>query len=906
MPNQSAHGSIHVPSNSAFLSGEVNRNMSMAREDEAVRLKTLFAGTPLVYNGLSVSPSGSGLGITVAAGEGIDGAGYPIYVPSTVPSTAVAYGLPAEGIAPTMTLAAAHATLPRIDLVYVRAATLLTDFTAILTNDGISTSTQTLPQTRLSYFTLGVVQGIPAASPVAPAKLLATDLVLAQVQVNAAATVLNAGNIADLRKTLGGAPILNQPNTFSALQTFTAGLTLSAGKATAAASAAAGSGFNLPHGVAPTTPVNGDIWTTTAGLFARINGANQQMLSSVGLSLPSIFTVSGSPVSAGSGTLTATLANQAANQVFAGPASGSAAAPTFRSLVVADLPTVDIAHGGTGATTKIAAFDALSPMSALGDLIYGGAAGTNTRLAGNTTTTRKFLREVGDGTNAAAPTWDTLTAADIPNLDTSKLTSGTLPVGRGGTGLSTLTANGVVYASNTTTLTTAAGTSAQILMANASAVPTWTTLSGDASISNTGVLTLATVPATKGGTGQSAYSVGDLLYASSVSGLSRLAVGAAGTVLIGGVTPSWAPIDLTYLPGAWTKKGVRVATTANISLSGLQTIDGVVLAANDRVLVKDQTTASQNGIYLAQSGAWTRAADADASEEIAGATLTVDEGTSFGGKLFTTTFRPSNTIGSTAMNWYRVYDSSDAVTSNTASKLVLRDASGNFSAGTITAALAGNATTATTLQTPRAINGINFDGSANITVTANTPNSLTRGAYLTGANFNGSAAVTWAVDADSANTANKVVARDTNGDFAARTVTLGGNLVMTGTPTAGLGTRAQVATASLTSSSGTSGTVPGGSANLTAVTLQSGMSQGLMTKVEFLTGTSNAQIKIWRLASGNTNDDLLYWSGTPVAHAAGDIDMIPFELWGLAGLGIVYIQVVAGTAVLKLTSVRII
>ena len=74
-----------------------------------------------------------------------------------------------------------------------------------------------------------------------------------------------------------------------------------------------------------------------------------------------------------------------------------------------------------------------------------------------------------------------------------------------------------------------------------------------------------------------------------------------------------------------------------------------------------------------------------------------------------------------------------------------------------------NVYNATTLQTARTINGVSFDGSANITVTANTPNTLTRGTYLTGSNFNGSAATTWAVDATTAATASKVVARDGNG-----------------------------------------------------------------------------------------------------------------------------------------------
>jgi hypothetical protein len=64
----------------------------------------------------------------------------------------------------------------------------------------------------------------------------------------------------------------------------------------------------------------------------------------------------------------------------------------------------------------------------------------------------------------------------------------------------------------------------------------------------------------------------------------------------------------------------------------------------------------------------------------------------------------------------------DATTTNTANKIVARDASGNFSAGTITATLSGsitgNANTATRLATPRTINGVNFDGTANITITA--------------------------------------------------------------------------------------------------------------------------------------------------------------------------------------------
>ena len=105
----------------------------------------------------------------------------------------------------------------------------------------------------------------------------------------------------------------------------------------------------------------------------------------------------------------------------------------------------------------------------------------------------------------------------------------------------------------------------------------------------------------------------------------------------------------------------------------------------------------------------------------------------------------------------------DATSANTASKVVARDSSGNFSAGTITATLSGSATSVSS--------------------------TLTRGTYLTGSNFNGSAATTWAVDAASTNTASKVVARDSNGDFSAGTITaaLNGNATTATTATTASG-----------------------------------------------------------------------------------------------------------------------
>ena len=84
--------------------------------------------------------------------------------------------------------------------------------------------------------------------------------------------------------------------------------------------------------------------------------------------------------------------------------------------------------------------------------------------------------------------------------------------------------------------------------------------------------------------------------------------------------------------GLDVKESVRVATTANITLSNLQTIDSVTtLVAGNRVLVKNQTTGSENGIYLAvDGGSWTRATDFDSDSEVTGGAFTfVEEGTNY-------------------------------------------------------------------------------------------------------------------------------------------------------------------------------------------------------------------------------------------------------------------------------------
>ena len=135
-------------------------------------------------------------------------------------------------------------------------------------------------------------------------------------------------------------------------------------------------------------------------------------------------------------------------------------------------------------------------------------------------------------------------------------------------------------------------------------------------------------------------------------------------------------IDQSAVTGSSERKHVRVATTANLAVAtpvntgtlgvgatlisqsvGALSIDGVSPIVGDRVLVKDQTTGSQNGIYAvtdvgSASTTWTltRATDADTAEEAAAIIVSVQQGTNNGGKTFKSTFKSSDTVGTAAQN----------------------------------------------------------------------------------------------------------------------------------------------------------------------------------------------------------------------------------------------------------------
>jgi len=114
-----------------------------------------------------------------------------------------------------------------------------------------------------------------------------------------------------------------------------------------------------------------------------------------------------------------------------------------------------------------------------------------------------------------------------------------------------------------------------------------------------------------------------------------------------------AYVDATR-SGLDVKASVRVATTANITLTNTQTVDGIALAVGNRVLVKNQTTGEDNGIYVVASGAWTRADDCDNApgvEVTSGMFTFVEEGTTNADSGWVLTTDGAITVGTTALSF---------------------------------------------------------------------------------------------------------------------------------------------------------------------------------------------------------------------------------------------------------------
>ena len=271
------------------------------------------------------------------------------------------------------------------------------------------------------------------------------------------------------------------------------------------------------------------------------------------------------------------------------------------------------------------------------------------------------------------------------------------------------------------------------------------------------------------------------------------------------------PTDLTnkayvdmVVQGYQIKAEAQCATTGNITLSGLQTIDGYTTLAGDRILVKNQTNQANNGVYVAASGAWARSSDCNTYASLVSAFIFIQNGSTQQNSGWVCTIPASGTLGTTPITWSQLasaasyfagtgltlssYTFSITNTGVSANSYGSASSVGTFtvnaqgqltSAGSTAISIAPSQINAAIPNSSLANSSVTFNGvsvalGGSGTITSNTTQTLTIGAGLSGGSFNGSSAVTVAntgVLSFSAGTTGFTPNTATNG-----AITLGGTL----------------------------------------------------------------------------------------------------------------------------------
>lgn len=452
---------------------------------------------------------------------------------------------------------------------------------------------------------------------------------------------------------------------------FNNGLTLS-GSTTAATEF-----FRITDGAA--TPVTKFLVDTATGntTIAGTLSAGASTLSSATIS--NNATVGGNLGVTGNTTLTGTL---------------SAGASTLASASVTGNATVGGTLGVTGATT-------LSTLSATTGA-FSGNLSTDGDFAVNT---NKFTVAAASGNTSVAGTLAVTGATTLSNtLGVSGATTLSSTLGVTGAATFSSTADVAGNFSVATNKFTVAATSGNTAIAGTLNVTGSSTLAALSATSGTfsttlGVTGAATFSSTVSSLGDFSVATNKFTVASSTGNtqiagtlgltgdlainVNKFTVAAtsgntaiAGTLSVAGATTLSANLAMSgntitgladpvnpqdaatknYVDAARSgldvKQSVRVTTTGNITLSGTQTIDGISVVAGDRVLVKDQTTASQNGIYVVAAGSWTRASDADANAEVTSGLFTfVEEGNTQSATGWVLTSTGTLTVGTSPLTF---------------------------------------------------------------------------------------------------------------------------------------------------------------------------------------------------------------------------------------------------------------
>jgi len=244
-------------------------------------------------------------------------------------------------------------------------------------------------------------------------------------------------------------------------------------------------------------------------------------------------------------------------------------------------------------------------------------------------------------------------------------------------------------------------------------------------------------------------SNGQLANSSITIGTTGISLGSTSLTLAGltSVTVTQDPVSALQLAtkqyvdsvatGLSPKAPVLVATTANITLSGEQTIDGVTTSSS-RVLVKNQTTQANNGIYVSSSGAWSRASDANTWNSLVSAFVFVETGSTQADTGWVCTSDPGGTLGVTAVTFVQfsgagTYTAGTGLTlsGNTFSITNTAVTAGSYTLGNFTVNAQGQLTAASSTSTTGSGNVVLATSPTLVTPNLGTPSTLV-GTNITG------------------------------------------------------------------------------------------------------------------------------------------------------------------------------
>jgi hypothetical protein len=510
----------------------------------------------------------------------------------------------------------------------------------------IATATQTLTNKTL---TSPVISGTPVITGLSSAGMVSSsatpkdyvDSILGSATA-AATSAASAATSAASAATSASSASTSASNALTSANSASTSATAAATSAASAATSATAAATSATSAAASATTASNSASAAATSASSAATSASSALTSANSASTSATSAANSATASATSASAAATSATSAAASATAAATSATSAAA---SATAAATSATSAAASATSAANSASAA-ATSATSAAAEAIAAATSESNAATSASsalTSANSASTSATSAATSAASASTSASSALTSANLaeaawDTfddrylgGKVTAPT--VDNDGNPLTP----GVIYWNTTNNNMYAWDGTAWQVFTSASAITNIT----------------ATSPLTGGGA-SSSVTVGIQSASTSQAGAVQLTDSTSSTSITTAATPNSVKqaydLAASALAGLHFHDPVETATSSNITLSGLSAVNGYTPIAGDRILVKDQSTQADNGVYVAASGSWSRATDFDTWDEVYTSAVYVKQG-GLSGESFITTVASTGTVGVTAITF---------------------------------------------------------------------------------------------------------------------------------------------------------------------------------------------------------------------------------------------------------------